>query len=120
MVALGKEMKPFLYGLSVFLIFISGLNSFQYVQNVNSVESSSHSYERKLTIAKEIIKEADGKMYNLLGRGEGSQFKSFTMNYEYLTWWLGRPVSHKPERLKFFVREKKEGIELEKEITANL
>ncbi len=40
-----------------------------------------------------IIKLAEGKKYNLIGKGEGSQFATFTMNYEYLLWYKGFPPS---------------------------
>ena len=44
-------------------------------------------------VAQEIVDEADGKSYRLVGSGEGAEFESFTMSTEYLTWWLG----HGPE-----------------------
>ena len=64
------------------------------------------SFSKRLTIAKEIIEKSEGKEYNLIGKGEASEHKSFTMNYEYLTWWLGHPPSKKPVQFKFVIEEK--------------
>lgn len=68
---------------------------------------------QRITVAREIIEKSDGKPYQLLGRGDGSEFRSFTMNYEYLTWFLGHPPSKKQEKLVFIVSEENSTIRLE-------
>jgi len=50
------------------------------------------------------------KSYNLIGEGEGSQFESFTMNYEYLLWRKGYPPSSKNEKFKIYISETSKGI----------
>ena len=62
-------------------------------------------FTERLAVAKEIVTESHGRRYNLVGKGGGSEFASYTMNYEYLTWWLGNGPSHKPEQLQFVVSE---------------
>lgn len=61
--------------------------------------------KERITTAKEIIKQARGKEYNLMIREEGSRHASFTMNYEYLTWWLGHGPVKKDVELKFVIIE---------------
>lgn len=63
------------------------------------------SYVKRLEITKRIIQDAKDDSYNLIGKGPGSQFESFTMNYEYLAWWLGKPPSKKKESLSFLIHE---------------
>jgi hypothetical protein len=44
---------------------------------------------KKKEVSKQIIQTVRGKPYTIEGKGKGSQFRSFTMPYEYGTWWLG-------------------------------
>ncbi len=39
--------------------------------------------------AQYIVGKMKNTPYRLVGYGPGSQFVSYTMNYEYLTWWMG-------------------------------
>ncbi len=71
------------------------------------------SYSRRLEVAYEIIKTANGKEYNIIGRGENSKYESFVTPYTYLTWWLGKGVSESPEKLKFYITEYPDKIKLE-------
>lgn len=57
-----------------------------------------------------IIQKTDGKAYNLIGEGPGSQFASYTMNYQYLAWWLGRPVSVSKGVYTFTISDRHTGI----------
>ncbi len=59
----------------------------------------------KIDIAKSIIRQSTGREYNLIGTGPSSQFKSFTMNYEYLTWWLGHGPSDEQQKLQFIIND---------------
>ncbi len=65
------------------------------------------SYADRLISAKSIIKQSGGESYSLLGKGTGSQFASFTMNMQYLTWWLGKPEKMKNSIIKFVISENK-------------
>ena len=58
----------------------------------------------------EILAAAKGRRYKLIGKGEGSQFESFTMNYEYLLWWKGNPPVKDNTSLTFTIEEKKDSI----------
>lgn len=56
-------------------------------------------------VVDKIITLTKDKRYNLIGEGQGSQFKSFTMNYEYFLWWKGHPPSKENEANKIFIGE---------------
>jgi len=56
-----------------------------------------------------MIKLANGKKYNLIGKGSGDMFPSFRMNYSYINWWLGNEPSSKNTMLKIIFTEKTDG-----------
>lgn len=66
----------------------------------------------RISAVDRIIALASGQPYNLIGQGKGSQFVSYTMNYEYLLWWKGYPLSHSPQKLKIYVSETDKGIQV--------
>jgi len=49
------------------------------------------SYTQRFDAAQKIIKKANQRKYNLIGIGDGSQYKNYMLNYTYLTWRLGNP-----------------------------
>jgi hypothetical protein len=61
-----------------------------------------------------IIAQTKGEEYNLVGAGIGSQFSSFTMNYEYLLWLKGKPPSQKEQKVKIIIRETNREIVIKK------
>lgn len=79
------------------------------ILNINYIFSnifSNDSFNQRIRAVDKIIQLTKGQNYNLIGRGEGSQFESFTMNYEYLLWWKGHPPSKNPVSVKIYVEEK--------------
>lgn len=96
----------------IFIIFVGIVNFFTFISSVDK----DSSYLKRMEAARRIVKESEGKDYNLIGEGKGSQFQSFTLNYEYLTWWLGKAPSQKEKKLKFFISETEKGIKIEKKI----
>ncbi len=102
-----KQVKIFAI-LLLLTIVIS--NSVFVIININN----DFSFFNRLRAAQEIIKKSEGKNYNLIGKGRGSEFESFTMNYEYLTWWLGHGPSEKNENLKIYISETNKGVMIEK------
>ncbi|MBU3979527.1 glycosyltransferase family 39 protein, partial [Patescibacteria group bacterium] len=119
---------PILFPTSIFIIaiFFDKLLQKKYVltsfillliiviMNAYSVmmQEKGQSFYDRLAAAKKIVSQAQGRRYNLIGRGEGSQFSSFTMNYEYLTWWLGHAPSKEQTDLQFIISEDKKGIKV--------
>src|SRR3989338_1857396 len=71
-------------------------------------------FTKRVEAARFIIKEANGRPYNILGIGEASIYESFTMPHEYLTWYLGHGPSEKKEKLRFYVSEHIDRIDVER------
>lgn len=61
-------------------------------------------FSDRLAVARQIVKESGKNEYTIVGSGKGSEFPSMTMNYEYLTWWLGKGESA-TGRERFVIRE---------------
>ncbi len=99
------DIKRMKYFVILLLIIIS-------MSNIVSIYKNDHipEFKNRLKAASEIISLSGNKEYNLIGKGEGSQFRSFTMNYEYLLWWKGYPVSANPVKTKIIVWETGKGI----------
>ncbi|MFH1187084.1 MAG: hypothetical protein V1697_02835, partial [Candidatus Levyibacteriota bacterium] len=98
--------------IGIFLILaIGALNVFPFLQNSNFY-TYSPTLKQRIQVSKKIISESEGHNYNLIGRGIGSEFRSFTMNTEYLTWWLGKAPSKNNEEIKFFISEESGNIKL--------
>lgn len=87
------------------ILLISILNAYSVLD-----QKKGQGFSEQLAVAKKIVSQAQGRRYNLLGKGEGSHFPSFTMNYEYLTWWLGNGPSKVREKQQFIISEDKKGI----------
>ena len=105
-------MKKFFASTFLFLLIIGILNTHSLLIHNYFVGIS---YKDRLLAANEIVKETDHKQYNLIGEGPGSQFASFTMNYQYLTWLLGTPASSSPQPLKFIISETNQAIYFKQE-----
>ena len=71
---------------------------------------SAPTFKERLLAAKKIVDQTAGKKYAIVGEGPGSEFESFTMNYEYLTWWLGHSPSKDSIGLTVVVKESKNEI----------
>lgn len=84
-------------------------SNYYYYDNVKKF-----SYTKRFEIAKTIVRKAKGREYDIKGEGNGSKFASFTMNYEYLTWYAGHGSSHKHEKLQFIIKEDTNGITVRK------
>lgn len=92
------------------LIILIGLTNSYLTVKKNFLTGPS--FTKRLEAAKNIINKAQGRPYNIVGKGEGSIYESFTMPHEYLTWWLGEGPSEKDEKLKFYVSEYIDRIEI--------
>ena len=86
------------------------------VSNFYSAYNNSYVpyFENRVKAVNKIISLTKGQEYNLIGKGPGSQFASFTMNYEYLLWWNGRSPAKNAVNLKIIVSETPKGIIISK------
>lgn len=92
---LGKIKLIYLFFMLTLLINIY----FSLVNNYRNEMSD------RLKAVNKIINLVGNNKFNLIGKGNASQFISFTMNYEYLLWWKGYPVSSEAEKTKIFIEE---------------
>jgi hypothetical protein len=99
--------RVFYFSLFVFVSFTIS-NCFFIIKNNYFIEKN-HGFGPSLTArintAEKIITLAKGRKYNLIGSGEGSQFESYTMNYEYLTWFFGNPPVKEKTTLQIVVSD---------------
>jgi GT2 family glycosyltransferase len=99
--------------LIILLAAAASINSYELIhQNYFTVHTATLSEKQK--IARQIVQITQGKSYNLKGKGPGSQFESFTMPYQYLTWQLGHPPSSKKQQIQIIIEESKTKIEVKK------
>jgi len=103
------KIKMFLIPVVFLVIMISLANSY-FIISKEYFTDNRLNFTKRLSVAKEIIKKSKGADYNLVGIGNGSQFESFTMNYEYLTWWLGHSPTKSPQKLKYAIYENEKGV----------
>jgi GT2 family glycosyltransferase len=95
------------YVVAVLFTFMLLTNT--YYAYINSFKPD---YQNRINAVEKIIVLTKGQEYNLIGEGNGSQFESFTMNYEYLLWWKNNPASKDKEKLKIYVSEDEKGIHI--------
>ena len=97
--------------LGIILLILIFLTNSYFLIKANFLTGPT--FVQRIEAAKEIIEKSDNKPYNIEGQGEGSQYESFIMPHEYLTWWLGQGPSRKNEKLKFYVSEHPDRIDIE-------
>jgi hypothetical protein len=112
--------KLFIPSLCLLLLFVLS-NIVSLFQTNFLTVSSGYGFPitQREAIAKQIIQESHGREYNLVGKGNWSQFASFTMNYEYLAWWMGHGPTKTKEPLRFIIQETPTQILLTKEVIKN-
>lgn len=95
-------------GIYVFIGFIGIMNAYLLITQDYLMRDKGYgpTFADRKEVARKIVSKAGKDRYNIVGKGEGSEFKNFTKNYEYITWWLGKAPSKKEEKVKFFIEEK--------------
>jgi len=106
---------------TIFLLLFVLLNIISFFQSDFLVNPTGYNFSltQRMGAAQKIISESHGKEYNLVGKGYWSQFASFTMNYEYLTWWMGDGPTHTKQPLRFVIQELPNSIVVTKEVVKN-
>ncbi|MDO8621280.1 MAG: glycosyltransferase [Candidatus Levybacteria bacterium] len=108
--------KYLFFPILVLVFYIAALNTLFVLDKAKSKPAYGIYFSERLNAVKTILKETNGEDYGIKGNGSGSQFESFTMNYEYLTWWLGKPPSKNSAKNLFIISESKDGIVVDKKI----
>lgn len=83
-------------GFVIILIFLTTLTLF----NLQNIILSKYYLSKGITMQDRIktanffIKDSKNKSFSIVGNGIGSEFASFTMNYQFLAWYYGKePVN---------------------------
>ena len=113
---ISKKRRIYLAILSVVLV-ISFMNVFNLISNdyFTGLKKNfgPNLYDRTKAV-KEIIKDSGYKTISIIGKGEGSQFESFTNNYEYLLWFYGKNPQERNGEILYILSEGKRGITIGK------
>lgn len=96
-----------------FIIVLTFYNSYVLVTQ-NFFTQRKFALEGRIHAANKIINVAKNREYTLVGRGPGSEFESYIMNYTYLTWWLGNEPSTKQQDIQIVIKETPNAIIVEK------
>lgn len=101
--------KLLIYIVSTFLVITAGINSYFLIQSRFITDLG---LVDRFNAAKYMIKEANGKPFSVTGTGAGSEHRSFTMNHEFLTWYLGNPASYEKKNIQFVIYEEPYKIDI--------
>lgn len=69
-------------------------------------------FAQRIKTASFIITETDRKRYTIEGVGNGSEFQSYLMNYEYLLWYLGNEPSESGD-IRFQIEDTPMSVRIE-------
>ena len=110
------QMKKMLIPILMLIAIIVFGNVYFMFKNDFAFDRSSRMFalDKRQQTALEILNIVGNKDYNLKGRGFGSEHESFTMNYEYLVWWMGHAPSKNNKSLKIYISESANGIKIER------
>lgn len=91
---------------------IAGFNSYTMIQKQYLMQANGYgpTFTQRQIATDEIIAQAKGQKYTIIGQGPGSHFRSYIMPYEYLTWWKGQGPSYDKNSLKIGMSESLERI----------
>lgn len=99
------------YPIIIVIIFIGVFNSYFLIsQNYLSGPHNTYkSISQVKEVSEKVISETKGNSYNIIIKGEGSQWESSKINFEYYIWWVsGKEISKDSKYI--FIVEQKNGI----------
>ena len=102
-----RDYKILIYSI---VLFICLGNIYLLLHSYSS--NSQITYPDELSISKKIVQKAKNRPYNLYISGKGSKYESYIMPYVYLTWWLGNGPAKSNEKLKFYIHQDPDKIDL--------
>ncbi len=109
----GKQATKIIY---LVVVLACTVNSFYLLKNnyyIGFANSYGPSMIDRVKVAKYMMSESNGRPFKILGKGEGSEFESFVMNYQYLTWYIGAEPSNSANLL-FVIKETPNDIKIVK------
>ncbi|KKU03292.1 MAG: glycosyl transferase family 2 [Candidatus Amesbacteria bacterium GW2011_GWA2_47_70] len=69
------------------------------------------SLSSRIVLSKAILRESGTDAPEIVMSGPGSKFRSYSMPYEYLVWWLSRSTSPEGSHTKFLIHESSQTFE---------
>lgn len=108
--------KKYFYIGILLLILIMSINSYSVVNDYKRTKIEGLTFSARIRAAQKIVKYADSKEYNLVGKGWLGEFENYIMNYKYLTWWMGNAPVKDKSMVKIYVTEEPNKIIIEKNI----
>jgi hypothetical protein len=91
------------------LLIIAVANSYYLIQQ-NYFTAYGLSFKDRQEAVKKIVTDAGDRSYNLFGRGIGSEYDSFLMNYQYLAWFQGNEPILETQLLQYTIEDTQKGI----------
>mgnify|MGYP001588910091 FL=1 len=72
------------------------------------------SFSSRLSLSRAILSQSQTSSPELVMSGSGSQFRSYSMPYEYLVWWLSRslPADRRGTHSRFLIQEQAQTFEV--------
>lgn len=110
-----SEKIRFFHIGGLFLIFIMAVNSYSIIKEYHNTQVKGLTFTDRINASRKIVQHVDGKEYVLIGSGWLSEFENYTMNYQYLTWWLGNEPSKLKKKLRIVISEDNNDIQVRKE-----
>lgn len=108
----------YVYFILIFLVLYIGLvNSIYLIYNnyyLGLDKGYGPSLKERTDLAKYMIKDSGDKSFTVYGKGEGSNFESFTMNYQYLTWYYGKEYKKRGGEIVYILEEFSNRIKIKK------
>lgn len=110
-----KKSKSFAIFFLFFLVF-SNIGFLLKSDFLTSKKTNTYTatLKERIDISKHMISVAGKEEYSIEIVGVGSEFESSVMNYQYLTWWLGKEALTEKQKIKFIIDEKSDRIILKK------
>jgi len=112
-----SKYKYVYFILILLVIYISLVNSVYLIYNnyyLGLDKGYGPSFKERINVAKYMIKDSDSKSFTVYGKGEGSSFESFTMNYQYLTWYYGKEYKKRDGDVIYILEEFPNEIKIKK------
>jgi GT2 family glycosyltransferase/4-amino-4-deoxy-L-arabinose transferase-like glycosyltransferase len=99
-----KRIFSYRYWFVPFAIFIL-IIFFNVCYLLKSDRYLSGELEKRTEIVSLIAKSTKGRQFSLIGKGQASQFRTFTMPYEYLLWYLYKLVPSQSSTNRYYIEE---------------
>lgn len=117
-VMLGSFHGKIFFMISSFILLLYGIgNTYSLITKdylMGKYSGYGPYFSEKINVSKQITMQIPNNTYTLVGKGEGSEFASFTMPYEYLIWWVSKKERENKSNNIFVIEEEKGKVQVHK------